>query len=286
MPDTLITKAINHKDTTTIRTLLEDSIFDASSLRNEASYEMISRILLNDDSLNYDSLRYRLYQLKMPIADAQVALSYLETAKLDSANNVIHRIYGKYQLTGGDSAHIRGIDTLISGYVSGYAPASDTIPQPDMTMLDSTHRAQTNGFAATRNEHLQATGWARNVINILYQGNYFTKPMLPIDSLGHQKQLHLTQDENEDGKIDVDRSVAIKVYPNPANQYVNFEIDMQDPQNVTVEIYDLYGRRIGGAQFNNTHTEISTQQWAEGVYLWKVTQTDKVLKQGRVIIIK
>jgi hypothetical protein len=74
----------------------------------------------------------------------------------------------------------------------------------------------------------------------------------------------------------------LKIYPNPTQNIVN--IDLQDLDNASVEVYDINGRQLFTQKLNNTTTAINIENLASGVYLFKVsssqgTATIKVVKQ-------
>jgi streptogramin lyase len=74
----------------------------------------------------------------------------------------------------------------------------------------------------------------------------------------------------------------LKMYPNPAQNIVNIEV--QNLDNTSVEVYDINGRQLFTQKLNNTTNTVNIEKFAVGVYMFKVsssqgTATSKVVKQ-------
>jgi uncharacterized delta-60 repeat protein len=79
-----------------------------------------------------------------------------------------------------------------------------------------------------------------------------------------------------------DISSKFSLYPNPAQNIVN--IDLQELDNASVAVYDINGRQLFTQKLNTTTNAINIENLASGVYLFKVsssqgTATTKVVKQ-------
>jgi D-alanyl-D-alanine carboxypeptidase len=62
-------------------------------------------------------------------------------------------------------------------------------------------------------------------------------------------------------------NTTVKIYPNPANDYINIEHD----KNVTgIELYDMMGRNVLSQTVSNTKASISTRELSEGMYILKM----------------
>ena len=138
------------------------------------------------DGMDLDTLRYWLYKLQLPSADAQVAMTYIQVGNLDSATNIISRIYTKYSLTSDESTQLNSLDTVLLNVVTPNFQIGDTVPQPEMTQLDSNFIQELNTYVAPDSLHLLGTTEVRSLLNILYQANYFTPPVVPTDTSDHQ----------------------------------------------------------------------------------------------------
>jgi uncharacterized delta-60 repeat protein len=79
-----------------------------------------------------------------------------------------------------------------------------------------------------------------------------------------------------------DISSKFNMYPNPAKNIVNIEV--QDLDNASVEVYDINGRQLFTQKLNTTTNAINIENLASGMYMFKVsstqgTATSKVVKQ-------
>ena len=74
-------------------------------------------------------------------------------------------------------------------------------------------------------------------------------------------------------------TVAV-AYPNPGKDVLNIRTALQNAQ---VEVYDINGRLVHSQAITENVTTIDAGNWAEGVYVWKVTTGGKVVECGRWI---
>lgn len=85
---------------------------------------------------------------------------------------------------------------------------------------------------------------------------------------------------NNNDSVHVDEYLlsSIKLYPNPANEYVNLQCTMSDVQLESVEVIDVYGKVVRTVVGANNHsplqTRINVSGLAGGIYFVRVT-TDK-----------
>lgn len=78
-----------------------------------------------------------------------------------------------------------------------------------------------------------------------------------------------------------DAGYAVAVaYPNPGGNTLNIRTGLQ---NAHVEVYDMNGRLIHSQAITENVTTIDATNWAEGVYVWKVTTGGKEVECGRWI---
>lgn len=85
---------------------------------------------------------------------------------------------------------------------------------------------------------------------------------------------------NNNDSVHVDEYLlsSIKLYPNPANEYVNLQCTMSDVQLESVEVIDVYGKVVRTVVGANNHSPLQTRiivsGLAGGIYFVRVT-TDK-----------
>ena len=68
-------------------------------------------------------------------------------------------------------------------------------------------------------------------------------------------------------------SQYLKVYPNPARNYIN--IELQDNENCFIEIVNLYGQVVYNKTINNTSQAINISDYPSGIYHVKVFSSSK-----------
>jgi hypothetical protein len=88
---------------------------------------------------------------------------------------------------------------------------------------------------------------------------------------------------------------ALRSYPNPTERATNLEFDLSTSGPVTVEVYDMGGRKVadvftgdlaaGTNRFTWGGRDSEDQEVAAGVYLYRVTASGKA-KTGRVTILR
>ena len=71
---------------------------------------------------------------------------------------------------------------------------------------------------------------------------------------------------NVDEAHDNGLKVAV-AYPNPGKDVLNIRTGLRD---AWVEVYDLNGRLVHRQDITENVTEIGAEDWAKGVYVWKV----------------
>ena len=90
-------------------------------------------------------------------------------------------------------------------------------------------------------------------------------------------------------KVDKIKNTPIKqvqVFPNPAKDYVNIELIETPSSNTFFEAYNIKGELTAKCLFTSNSLVISTTQWAEGVYTYKITTEGNAIEQGKFTVIK
>lgn len=87
---------------------------------------------------------------------------------------------------------------------------------------------------------------------------------------------NLRPNDNDDLKL-----TDIKIYPNPANN--NFTID-GDFNTSSLAIYDLEGRKIAFTYLDDSHKNINTSNFTEGIYIIQYTLENGDVQSQKLII--
>ncbi len=74
----------------------------------------------------------------------------------------------------------------------------------------------------------------------------------------------------------------IKVYPNPANSYVLFDLD-SNHNSYTVFIYDISGKTKYHDNMLKSSFKINIEGWNSGVYFYKII-SDRVINSGKIVV--
>ena len=64
---------------------------------------------------------------------------------------------------------------------------------------------------------------------------------------------------------------AINVYPNPASSNLKIDIPSKITGDVTIEVFDVLGKRIVVKQANKLSNSLDIANWNKGVYLMKIS---------------
>jgi hypothetical protein len=79
--------------------------------------------------------------------------------------------------------------------------------------------------------------------------------------------------------------VAVKVYPNPANEQISVELS-ERVANGFLEIFTVDGKLVRTCELNDTRTTIHVNNLPAGTYYFKLKQNQHLLNTGSFIIRK
>jgi hypothetical protein len=78
--------------------------------------------------------------------------------------------------------------------------------------------------------------------------------------------------------------ITIRLFPTLNNG--QFQVDMEDGLNYTLMITDILGREVLCSQISNDRNFISLKNPNAGIYLWRVTDGERVLQTGKFIVVQ
>jgi hypothetical protein len=94
----------------------------------------------------------------------------------------------------------------------------------------------------------------------------------------------------QDAMLELTESLTnLKVYPNPATDYVNFEYELPEyVENTTVVITTMTGKVVKQFDLKDTKGQIlwDTRQVENGIYFYALKQGENTLVSGKVSILK
>ena len=74
----------------------------------------------------------------------------------------------------------------------------------------------------------------------------------------------------------------VKLYPNPANSYVNFELQKTTEKGVSIQVYNFLGRKMYENQNVTDRTTIDVSEFNRGVYIYHLRdQAGKIIESGK-----
>lgn len=77
--------------------------------------------------------------------------------------------------------------------------------------------------------------------------------------------------------------VDIQIYPNPLKTYLSVIINNDAEDNYYLSLYDLTGKHLMSHRIKKS-TEIDISKLNPGIYLYRITSTNDIIKTGKIII--
>jgi hypothetical protein len=79
---------------------------------------------------------------------------------------------------------------------------------------------------------------------------------------------------------------SFDIYPNPASDFVYLSIEGSENFNANFEIYDLLGQLVLSQTINSSTLQISTEILGNGIYYYKLSETNNIISEGKLVITK
>jgi hypothetical protein len=93
-----------------------------------------------------------------------------------------------------------------------------------------------------------------------------------------------SNDKIATGIKNYDYSSVIKVYPNPAHDFINVDLNGLDKLETTVDIKDVLGQTVYQTKALNQHLTINTASFSYGVYMVNIIQNNKTIAVKKVVV--
>lgn len=81
----------------------------------------------------------------------------------------------------------------------------------------------------------------------------------------------------ETGIEEVDLDATVLLFPNPATSYIEIRLSNDLLINSTLDIYDVYGRKIATQMMNNTSAKVDISGYSTGMYLVRISNDNGVV---------
>ena len=75
----------------------------------------------------------------------------------------------------------------------------------------------------------------------------------------------------------------VKIYPNPANDFVNIEIINEDPTDSKINVYNAIGQIVYRGYLENINTVISTRGWGKGLFVIQIEIGQETLVKKLIV---
>lgn len=81
----------------------------------------------------------------------------------------------------------------------------------------------------------------------------------------------------ETGIEEIDLDAAVLLFPNPATSHIEIRLSNDLLINSTLDIYDVYGRKIATQMMNNTSAKVDISGYSTGMYLVRISNDNGVV---------
>jgi hypothetical protein len=271
MPGFMIDVLYESRNTSTFRAVLEGNL-----TRSEAAYFANQKAILRGELAMEDAeaeVRIRLASWKNPAAEYWLIERLLDEGDATEASNRYQAMPETIRLKGEDEIEWEVYETWLNlrrDLISG-GRGWDTLTVAEMDILDG----------LVDYWHTQAGLNAMEVLNFYYGENYFVPPAFGGEWTPRAKHMK---------PIEV-RDQWLKVYPNPAGVYVNFELkpgQLSPSDTWQLRLFDLTGRLVlhralsGQVPFHTLDLRMLTN----GMYFYELELPGAMVSKGKLDVVK
>jgi len=270
MPESLINNIEASWDTKTFRTQLEGTMAHQHGEMTQKAHLLMN--YYTSDTLDHtDSLRWVWQQIRTPAARYAEALSYMEEGNYDAARGVIEDLPEEHDLNAKEDSErnrmLAFIDFLSPIHGSGRNNAEFSVAEQNAL----------EGIIADQRD--RPATWAQNILCF-----YYGKCRAPLT--GGDGGTPKSRRSNG-ASIPVQWVSNLRMYPNPANNYVVFEVDLgAEAQHAAIVIEDITGRSLQRLIISNKEQQLAfdTRALAPGSYTVQLLNGSRRLETKNLII--
>lgn len=92
-------------------------------------------------------------------------------------------------------------------------------------------------------------------------------------------------DQSTVGFNELSNGVTVNVYPNPANDVINFQFSSAEEKR-KIELYDAIGNLVLKEDVSTQNSSLKTYHLQSGIYFYSILVGEKTIKTDKVVIIK
>jgi hypothetical protein len=78
-------------------------------------------------------------------------------------------------------------------------------------------------------------------------------------------------------------NLKMSIYPNPTTDYLSLEVEKENLEKLTYQLFDLQGKLIARKNVTETKTTIRMEEFSKSTYLLQVIQNNQEVKSYRII---
>lgn len=262
-----------YEDTLAPLELLEAEIANIDMVRELAFNRLISIFIADTTISNQDSLAGLLENHSTLASKYQLLICYLETNDTVEARNLLDIIPEQFDLTGAQS--------LILDHWNELADIQIRLSSDTISIFNLDSLAIERLITLSQYEDVPACK-AQNMLQLLGIEEIGPYYILPEDG---QKSY---AENPPKSKLPDSRSESyIKLYPNPANNYIIAEYNMTDLQGKAIlRICSASGRQQFYQQLTSKEHFyiIRTKEWPNGIYYYNFIIDKKTCQSGKIVI--
>jgi len=256
---------------------LEIRLAHYNGQRSYALNRLIAAYKTDTSSINAaDSIIVLLNTQDFAEAKYQLAFEYLAKGELQMAQNTLQAIDDTYRL----DAEALSEHARLEAYMSVLVQLAQT--NKNIYQVSAAQKA--NLFNLRQNSTGLAGAWATNLLNTVDDTLYYKESyLLPTEG---NKSVIVKRKRPD---IKIFESNKLKVYPNPAKDYVIVEYQLvDDAERVVVKVIDNNGfiRRTIEQENNHGFTVIDAQELETGTYICHVAANGSLVGVVKFIIVK
>lgn len=270
MPESLIDNIEASWNTMTFRTQLESTMAHHHGEMTQKAHLLMN--YFTSDTLDHtDSLRWVWQQIRTPAARYAEALTYMQEGDYGAARTVIEDLPEEHDLKAKEESEryrmLAFIDFLSPIHGSGR----------NNSQLSVAEQNALEGIIA--NQRDRPATWAQNILCF-----YYGKCRGPLT--GGDGGTPKSRRAN-DASTPVQLLSNLRMYPNPANNYVVFEVDLgAEAQRAAIVIEDITGRSLERLIISNKEQQLvfDTRELAPGSYTVQLLNGSTRLETKNLII--
>ncbi len=278
MPDSMLAEILAGEDIISAKEALETNLASHRAKRAQAFYNLIR--YYKSDTINpssRDSLISLLQRENSLPAKYQLAFEYLETGDTGAVNSTLDQIPGAFNLTGEES-------TVHDEYLDYFAVLKELAKNArNIFNIDSSSLAILQGIYTSGHEPV--TSYARNIL--ITSGNLtWHEPILLPENMKSTEKVKKYNTDRFDEKS------YLKVFPNPARQFVIAEYNLKEKFNenstTKLTITDMRGLTTESRILIKQQDQelINTSGYVPGSYTCTLVVNGKRIDSKKFVIVR